>query len=181
MSQREYNDDRETRPSFDQISLRRIHDELSKDIALLKHFEVLLNDRMTAQNLYISSMGPKLKKPSELSLLPDAGINTTIDSLYNYLEQVSYLCIHDSRNYFSLLLLRDTYQSINQCHSNPHLIYSLYQTPLGRIPDQATTSFLRPAQRLARLTPRRERTTGGVYSGHERCRKRGHDGGEEGA
>jgi hypothetical protein len=94
MSQREYNDDRETRPSFDQISIRRIHDELSKDIALLKHFEVLLNDRMTAQNLYITSMGPKLKKPSELSLLPDAGINTTIDSLYNYLEQVSYLSIY---------------------------------------------------------------------------------------
>lgn len=60
-------------------------------MSLLKHFEVLLNDRMTSQNLYVSTLSPKIKRPTDSLLLPDAGINSTINSLYNYLEQVSYL------------------------------------------------------------------------------------------
>lgn len=88
--QREYDDEVESRPSFDQISLRRIQEELSKDLSLLKHFEVLLSDRMTSQSTYISAFSPKIRKPTDIMLLPDASINMTINSMYNYLEQVCY-------------------------------------------------------------------------------------------
>jgi hypothetical protein len=83
-------DEATCRASFEQISEERIFDELNKNIALLKSFETIINERMQA---YVAFLGcqTKIKPAFDMFQYCRGTLRQALDALFVYIEQVVYL------------------------------------------------------------------------------------------
>lgn len=85
--QKELDEDSETRPTYEQLSLDRIFNEAQKNLSGLKALEGLVSDRLTAYTAYNASIS-KVRSAFEAFENLQGTLRFAFDSLYLFSEQV---------------------------------------------------------------------------------------------
>lgn len=88
--QKEYIEEVECRPTFEQVSQEKIVDEATKNLIVLKSLENIINERMNgfnAQNTSILKARPFFESFEH----SDCTIKLALDSLFIFVEQVRFL------------------------------------------------------------------------------------------
>jgi len=84
--QRDFDEEAECRPTFEQLSHERVVDEAGKNILVLKSFETILQERMKA----FSDFGATLLKARgsfEVFQYSDGSLRQALDALFVFIEQ----------------------------------------------------------------------------------------------
>lgn len=85
----DFNEDKETKPSYEQISQERILDEANKNIQILKSLETILQERTQSYSTFFAAQG-KDKSSFEIFQYCEGTLRQALDALFVFLEQVSY-------------------------------------------------------------------------------------------
>ena len=87
----EFLEESDCRPTFEQISQRRIDDEILKDLKTLKNLENILAGHSAGLSSYVNAVQAKFKRTDESILFPESSLNTALEMLFRYFEQASLL------------------------------------------------------------------------------------------
>ena len=83
----DFNEDKETKPSYEQISQERILDEANKNIQILKSLETILQERTQSYSTFFAAQG-KDKSSFEIFQYCEGTLRQALDALFVFLEQV---------------------------------------------------------------------------------------------
>ena len=84
---KDYDEDNELKPSYEQISQERILDEASKNIQILKSLETILQERTQSYSTFFAAQG-KCKPSFEIFQYCEGTLRQALDALFVFLEQV---------------------------------------------------------------------------------------------
>ena len=84
---KDYDEDKEVKPSYEQISQERILDEASKNIQILKSLETILQERTQSYSTFFAAQG-KYKPSFEIFQYCEGTLRQALDALFVFLEQV---------------------------------------------------------------------------------------------
>jgi hypothetical protein len=85
--EKDYDEDEQIKPSYEQISQERILDEASKNIQILKSFETILQERTQSYSTFFAAQG-KYKQSFEIFQYCEGTLRQALDALFVFLEQV---------------------------------------------------------------------------------------------
>lgn len=83
---KEFDEVKETKPSYEQLSEERILDEANKNIQVLKSLETILQDRTQSYNTFFTAQG-KNKTSFEIFQYCQGSLRQALDALFVFLEQ----------------------------------------------------------------------------------------------
>lgn len=84
---RDYDEVKETKPTYEQISQERILDEANKNIQILKSLETILQERTQSYGTFFAAQG-KYKPSYEIFQYCEGTLRQALDALFVFLEQV---------------------------------------------------------------------------------------------
>lgn len=84
---REFDEDLETRPSFEQVSQESIIDEANKNIFVLKSLENIMQERSQAYNQFLTTLS-KCKQSFEVFQYCSGTLRQSLDAFFIFIEQV---------------------------------------------------------------------------------------------
>lgn len=84
--QKEFNEDIECRPTYEQVSHDRIIDEANKNVAVMKSLENIINERLNGFNAMYASVS-KTRPQFEAFEQSDYTMKGALDSFFLYVEQ----------------------------------------------------------------------------------------------
>ena len=84
---RQYDEFKETKPTYEQISQERILDEANKNIQVLKSFETILQERTQSYGAFFTAQG-KYTPSFEIFQYCEGTLRQALDALFVFLEQV---------------------------------------------------------------------------------------------
>ena len=84
--QRDFDEELECRPTFEQLSHERVVDEAGKNILVLKSFETILQERTQAFSVFLSSLS-KARSSFEVFQYADGSLRQALDALFVFIEQ----------------------------------------------------------------------------------------------
>lgn len=84
--QRDFDEELECRPTFEQLSHERVVDEAAKNILVLKSFETILQERMQSFNLFLSALS-KARGSFDVFQYSEGSLRQALDALFVFIEQ----------------------------------------------------------------------------------------------
>jgi hypothetical protein len=84
---KDYDEVKETKPTYEQISHERILDEANKNIQILKSLETILQERTQSYSTFFAAQG-KYKPSYEIFQYCEGTLRQALDALFVFLEQV---------------------------------------------------------------------------------------------
>eukprot|EP01035_Chromulina_nebulosa_P020475 gene20475-26565_t len=86
IKEKDFDEDIETRPTYEQISLELILDEANKNILLLKSLEYILTERVQAYQQFFNTLS-KAKASFDVFQHCEGSLRQSLDSFYLFVEQ----------------------------------------------------------------------------------------------
>jgi vancomycin resistance protein YoaR len=83
---KEFDVQKETKPTFEQISQERILDEANKNVQVLKSLETILQERTQSYATFLAAQG-KYKPSFEIFQYCEGTLRQALDALFVFLEQ----------------------------------------------------------------------------------------------
>lgn len=84
--QKEFDEDAECRPTFEQLSHERVVDEAGKNILVLKSFETILQERMGAFSAFLNTLS-KARSSFDIFQYAEGSLRQALDALFVFIEQ----------------------------------------------------------------------------------------------
>ena len=84
---KDFDEVKETKPTYEQISQERILDEANKNIQILKSLETILQERTQSYSTFFAAQG-KYKPSYEIFQYCEGTLRQALDALFVFLEQV---------------------------------------------------------------------------------------------
>jgi hypothetical protein len=111
---KDYDEVKETKPTFEQISQERILDEANKNIQILKSLETILQERTQSYSTFFAAQG-KYKPSYEIFQYCEGTLRQALDALFVFLEQVYSSPTALAANFVIFLMNESTAVFRNQC------------------------------------------------------------------
>ena len=87
---KQFDESKETKPTYEQISQERILDEANKNILVLKSLETILQERTQSYTTFFAAQG-KYKPSFEIFQYCEGSLRQALDALFVFVEQVQYM------------------------------------------------------------------------------------------